>query len=84
MCIFCQNVYYKRKKILTQVRTMIGQMSVIKAANKHDVELADVLMEIKNVNGELKTVTNTVNGFHIYLNVIGCIGGLHMCCGWKN
>ena len=28
-------------------------MSVIKAANRHDVELADLLMEIKNANGEL-------------------------------
>ena len=59
---------------------MSGQTSVIKAANRHDVELADVLMEMKNVNGELKTVINTVGGFHICLSFIGCNGGLYKCC----
>ena len=54
ICIFYQKVYYKRKKTLTQVRTMSGQMSIIKAVNRHDVDLADVLMEIKNGNCELK------------------------------
>ena len=81
MCIFCQKIYYKMKKKLTQVRIMSGQTFVIKAASRHDVELADLLMKIKNVNGELKTVINTVGGFHICLNFIGCIGGLYKCCG---
>ena len=41
---------------------MSGHTSVIKAANRHNVELAVELMEIKNVNGELQTVINTVEG----------------------
>ena len=57
-------MYYKRKKKLTKVRTMSGPTSVIKVANTHDVELANELMEIKNVNGELKTVIKTVGVFH--------------------
>ena len=42
---------------------MSGKTPVIKPANTHDVELADVLIEINNINGELKTVINTVNTF---------------------
>ena len=62
---------------------MSGQTSdlfVIKDASRHEVELADVLMEIKNVHCELKMVINTVGGFHICLNFICCIGGLYTCC----
>ena len=59
---------------------MSGQTSVIIPANRHDVELADVLMEIKNVNGELKTVINTVGGFHI----LAALEANASVVAWKN